>query len=482
MAKEKTPEQKGIADGIPVYCSFEAITPIDRIEPNPRNPNRHSKEQLELMAKIIREQGWRSPITISKRSGFIVRGHGRLEAAKRLGVREVPTDTQDYATEAAELADMVADNRLAELAQNDTKALLEVLEELDAGWFDAELTGYTQADMESLIASVTGAKNQTLQDEDDAPELPVEPKSKVGELYELGRHRLIVGDSTDRKTILRLRGGERAACVFTDPPYGVSYVTQSGKFDMIKNDELTGDDLVKKLLIPAFKNMVAVANDKAAFYIWHASRTRDDFAYALKAAGLIEKQYLIWAKETFVIGRSDYQGSHEPCFYCSQAGHEPIFHGDRAQSTVWRVMISRGGAGATALGQTGLTLIDGTGAKIHITRKAAKGKKIRTIRLTPGVPLEVADEEQNTSVWQVSRETGTVHPTQKPVELCRRALENSTKPGEIVVDLFGGSGSTLIAAEMTGRCGYLCELDPKYADVIIDRFQKFTGKEVRKIE
>ena len=137
-------EQRGSADGIPVYCSFERIAPIESIVPNPRNPNRHGKDQLELMAKIISGQGWRSPITISKRSGFIVRGHGRLEAAKRLGVKEVPIDTQDYATEAEELADMVADNRLAELAQNDTKALLEILEELDTGWIDTDLTGFTQ--------------------------------------------------------------------------------------------------------------------------------------------------------------------------------------------------------------------------------------------------------------------------------------------------------------------------------------------------
>ena len=474
-------EQRGSADGIPVYCSFERIAPIESIVPNPRNPNRHGKDQLELMAKIISGQGWRSPITISKRSGFIVRGHGRLEAAKRLGVKEVPIDTQDYATEAEELADMVADNRLAELAQNDTKALLEILEELDTGWIDTDLTGFTQHEIESLILSVSGGKDQVSKNEDAVPEPPTEPKSKPGELYELGRHRLIVGDSTDKQTIFRLMGGARADCVFTDPPYGVSYVTQSGKFKEIKNDSLTGDALAKKLLIPAFKNMVAVAKDEAAFYVWHASSTRDDFSYALKAAGIAEKQYLIWAKDSFVLGHADYHWAHEPCFYGAKEGKEPEFYGDRTNQTVWRAMLCRPDGSATTLG-SGIILLDGAGAKIFISPKAAKGKKVRTIRLTPGQSLDISHDDPNTSVWQVSRETGTVHPTQKPVELVRRALENSTKPGGTVVDLFGGSGATLIGAEMTGRCAYLCELDPIYADVIINRFQQFTGKEVRKIE
>jgi DNA modification methylase len=477
----KAAEQKGIADGIPVYCSFEKIAQIESIVPNPRNPNRHGKDQLELMAKVIAGQGWRSPITVSRRSGFIVRGHGRLEAAKRLGVKEVPVDTQDYATEAEELADLVADNRLAEMASNDTKALLELLEELDTGWMDVELTGFTQRDIESMILTMTGGKDQVSKNEDEVPDPPKDPTSKPGELYELGRHRLIVGDSTDKATIFKLMGGARADCVFTDPPYGVSYQTQSGKFDKIKNDELTGDSLAKKLLIPAFKNMVAVAKDEAGFYVWHASSTRDDFSYALKAAGISEKRYLIWAKDSFVLGHADYHWAHEPCFYGGKEGHEPAFFGDRTNQTVWRAMLCRPDGAATTLG-SGIVLLDGAGAKIFISPKAAKGKKVRTIRLTPGSQIDISHDDPNTSVWQVSRETGTVHPTQKPVELVRRALENSTEPGGVVVDLFGGSGATLIGAEMTGRCAYLCELDPIYADVINERFKAFTGKEVRKIE
>ena len=465
-------------NGIPVLCTFEKLMPVAAITPNPRNPNRHSKEQLELMAKVIKAQGWRAPITISRRSGFVVRGHGRLEAAKRLGLQVVPVDTQEYETDAAELADLVADNRLAELAQNDTKALLEILEELDTGWMDVELTGFTQHDIEGMILTSTGAKHETNKCEDDVPDLPTEPQSKMGQIYELGRHRLMVGDATDKKMIFELMAGARADCVFTDPPYGVSYQTQSGKFDMIKNDELTGDNLAKKLLIPAFKNMVAVARDTAAFYIWHASTTRDDFSYSLKAAGLRERQYLIWAKDSFVLGRADYHWSHEPCFYAAKADREPDYFGDRTNQTVWNASLHTNDGTATTLG-AGIVLLDGSGAQIFISTKPAKGKKHRTIRLTPGSKIEISHDDPNTSVWQVSRETRTVHPTQKPVELVRRALENSTQPGGIVVDLFGGSGATLIGAEMTGRCAYLMELDPAYADTTIERFKAFTGKEVR---
>ena len=268
--------------------------------------------------------------------------------------------------------------------------------------------------------------------------------------------------------------GEKAAMVHTDPPYGVSYETQSGNFAMIKNDDKTHDELYHKLLLPAFMNYRKHTIEEAAFYIWHASSTRRDFEDAMTAAGLMENQYIIWVKNGITLGRSDYQWAHEPCFYASRAGVSPKFYGDRAQHTVWRVTTRQDGTMMTVLG-SGIVLTDGTGGKLCITDKPPKGKKMRYVRMEEGKPVDLFQEDRMNTVWEVARETNTLHPTQKPVEISIRAIENSSQPGEIVLDFFGGSGSTLIGAEMTGRRCYTTELDPIYCDVIISRYVTQTG-------
>ena len=309
---------------------------------------------------------------------------------------------------------------------------------------------------------------------DEIPGPPQDPRTRPGDLYELGPHRLLCGDATSLEAARFLFGDERAALVFTDPPYGVSYVSPSGNFDMIINDDKTEDDLVNNLLLPALKVAAAVTLPNAAFYIWHASSTREDFSFALKAAGLLERQYIIWAKPGLILGHSDYRWAHEPCFYASKENKVPTFYGDRSQSTVWRATIQTAKKSSAMLG-TGLMLIDGSGGRIYLEPKAPNGHKVRTMRVLPGQSIFISGNDRTDDVWEISRDDTGDHPTQKPVALARRALENSSLPGDIVYDGFLGSGTTLIAAELTGRICYGTELTPGYCDVIIERYCKHTG-------
>lgn len=467
-------EPRAMIGDVPVYCTFDELLATEKVIGNPRNPNSHPDDQVELLAKIISATGWRANITISKLSGYVVKGHGRLAAAIRAGMKQVPVEYQEYASEAEEWADLTADNRLAELAEMNTTMLADLLQEIDTGEFPLELTGYSEDDLQGIIDAMAGEEDAQPNDQDNEHEQPLPPMSKPGDLWILGQHRLICGDATDAKTIERLMDGEKAAMVHTDPPYGVSYETQSGNFGMIKNDDKTHDELFNKLLLPAFNLYRKHTIEKAAFYIWHASSTRRDFEDAMTAAGLMENQYIIWAKNGIALGRADYQWAHEPCFYASRAGISPNFYGDRAQHTVWRVTTRKDGEMMTVLGN-GVVLTDGTGGRLYITDKPPKGKKIRYLRMEEGKPVDLFQEDRMQTVWEVSRETNTLHPTQKPVELAVRAIENSSQPGEIVLDFFGGSGSTLLAAELTGRVCFTTELDPVYCDVIVSRYVTQTG-------
>ena len=476
MSKEyqTSAEARAMIGDIPVFCTFDELLETEKVVGNPRNPNKHPQKQVEMLAKIIKATGWRANITISRLSGYVVKGHGRLEAAIKAGCEKVPVEYQNYTSEAEEWADLTADNRLAELSDMDNTMLADILAEIDTGEFPLELSGYTEEDLEGIIGAIAGEDDAEPNDQDNEHDQPLPPMSKPGDLWLLGPHRLICGDATDAATIDRLMNGEKAAMVHTDPPYGVSYETQSGNFSMIKNDDKTHDDLFYKLLLPAFNNYRKHTIDEAAFYIWHASSTRRDFEDAMTHAGLMENQYLIWVKNGISLGRADYQWAHEPCFYASKAGISPKFYGDRAQHTVWRVTTRQDGSMMTVLG-SGIVLTDGTGGKLCITDKPPKGKKMRYVRMEEGKHLDLFQEDRMQTVWEVARETNTLHPTQKPVEIPVRAIENSSQPGEIVLDFFGGSGSTLLGAELTGRRCFTTELDPIYCDVIVSRYVTQTG-------
>ena len=467
-------EPRTMIGDVPVFCSFDEILDVAKVVGNPRNPNQHPKKQIEMLAGIIKATGWRANITISRLSGYVVKGHGRLAAAIAAGLSKVPVEYQNYTSEAEEWADLTADNRIAELADMSTTMLADLLQEIDTGEFPLELTGYTEEDLGSIIGAIDGDGDAEPNDQDDELEQPLPPMSKLGDLWILGQHRLICGDATDGPTIDRLMDGEKAAMVHTDPPYGVSYKAPSGNFAMIKNDDKTHDDLFYKLLLPAFHNYSKHTIEKAAYYIWYASSTRRDFEDAMTAAGLIENQQIIWVKNGLTLGRANYQWAHEVCFYANRAGVSPNFYGDRTQSTVWRVTTCQDGQMMTVLGN-GIVLTDGTGGKLCITDKPPKGKKMRYVRMEPGKPIDLFQEDRMQTVWEIARETNTLHPTQKPVEIPIRAIENSSQPGEIVLDFFGGSGSTLMGAELTGRRCFSTELDPIYCDVIISRYVTHTG-------
>lgn len=485
MRKENSTEPRAMVDETPVYCTFDELLDIERIVGNPRNPNQHSDGQIELLAKIIQGTGWRANITISRRSGYVVKGHGRLAAAKKAGMSKVPVEYQDYESEAAEYADMVADNRIAELAENNVTMLADLLQEIDTGEFDMDLTGYTEEDLESIIEALAGTDDAEPNDQDNERVQQLPPMTKPGDLWILGEHRLICGDSTDEAIVKRLMNGELAAMVHTDPPYGVSYNGGAGTlqkdgsrkskwesetWDTYKDN----DDFIKRLLIPVFNNLRKYTIPEAGFYIWHPNQNRRAFEDAMTSAGLIERQYLIWYKDKLVLGHCDYQISHEPCFYASKDGETPNFYGDRKQESVLTVTARANGAMETVIGN-GLILTDGKGSKLYITKKQPKGKKVRYVRMEANTPINLYDEDNTSTVWQVDRPNAPLHPTQKPVELPIRAIENSTQPGEIVLDLFGGSGSTLLAAELTGRICYTAEIDPAYCDVIISRYVTETG-------
>lgn len=268
--------------------------------------------------------------------------------------------------------------------------------------------------------------------------------------------------------------------VFTDPPYGVSYKARGGDFEVIEGDDKRDDELYGKLLLPAFKHLAAHAASSAAFYVWHASSTREDFAQALKAAGLVERQYLIWAKIGPVLGHSDYRWQHEPCFYASRDGVKPTFYGDRTHSTVWRAALRTGKDLVYAVSQ-GLLLLDGAGGTMFVKASPPAGKKVRKIRLAPAQVAHLETGGAPGTVWEVGRDGGDYqHPTQKPVELAVRAIENSSKPGEVVVDAFLGSGTTLLGAELRGRRCYGLELDPQYVDVIVRRWEQATGRKAER--
>ena len=408
---------------------------------------------------------------------MIVRGHGRLMAAKRLGMREVPIDFQDYENEADEYADLIADNRLAELAETDNRMLLDLIEVIDHLGGGLTLTAYSEEELTQMINRMAGADDFVGEGEDDIPPpAEGEPITQPGDLWTLGPHRLLCGDATSARDVGIVMHGEQAAMIFTDPPYGVSYVSISGKFEMISGDDKTHDELIVKTLLPAFKLMVQHSTERAGFYIWHASATRREYEFAMVAAGLREIHCLIWVKPNATLSWQHWRNQTEPVFYAAKQGHKPEFYGDRTGTDAWYVTRAEKNDLAINLGR-GITVLDGTGAKLVLTPNVPKNKKMRYIRLTSKDQiLHISSTSEQADVWEVAIDTGYEHPNQKPVELARRAIESSSLPGQVVLDLFLGSGTTLIGAEKTKRICYGTELDPAYCDLTVRRWERFTGR------
>lgn len=452
--------------------------PLAKIKAAPYNPRRDlqpTDREYQSLRRSIQEFGAVEPLIINKRTGHLVGGHQRLQILKDLGHKEAPVVEVDLDPR-REKALNVALNKIT--GRWDKRKLKDVLLDIDSGDLDLEMTGFDEKDLEDLVNELDA---QEAGDDDRIPATRKKPTTKPGDLWELGPHRVLCGDATAPDQVRRLMAGALASLVFTDPPYGVDYRSRSETQDFgpIMGDEKRNDDLLRKLLVPAFKNAASAAEDAAAFYIWHASTTREDFAAALKAVGLEERQYLIWAKNNFVMGHADYHWAHEPCFYASKAGQRPAFHGDRTHQTVWTATAGSSTQGKKALMTNvanGLLLVDGHGGQLYLQARAPKGKKLRKIRVEPESPVVLHHDDARQTVWTVAKDGKVDHPTQKPVELAVRALENSSMPDQIVLDLFLGSGCTLIGAERTGRRCFGMELDPVYVDQVVDRWQALTGK------
>ena len=270
---------------INVHCAYDEMADITTLVPNPRNPTTHPKKQIELLAKIIKKQGWRAPITVSNRSGFVVRGHGRLLAAQLLGVSQVPVDRQDYATEAEEWADLIADNRIAELAEIDDDMLASLLAEINVGDFDTDLTGFSEKQIDNLLADFNMA--EVKEDNFDPAAAAADIKeliTKLGDIWQLGRHRLMCGDATVIGDVEKLMDGSLADMIFTDPPYNVAYEGGTADKLTIQNDNMSAERF-NQFLRDAFASMFAVTKSGGAIYVCHADSEGSNFRGALRDAG-----------------------------------------------------------------------------------------------------------------------------------------------------------------------------------------------------
>ena len=385
---------------------------IEKLVPYARNARTHSDEQVGQIAASIKEWGWTTPILVDE-DGSIIAGHGRTLAAQRLQITEVPVMVAKGWSDAKKRAYVLADNKLAMNAGWDNEMLALELGEIGDLGFDLDLTGFTADE----IAALTPEHIEPgLTDEDEVPELPEQPVTVLGDVWVLGKHRLMCGDSTSIDAVDKLMDGQKADMVFTDPPYGVAYEGghNTKKRTQIKNDALEGENLTG-LFYGALSVAHIVTHEHAAFYVWYASGKSVETFAALSDLPLKLRAIIQWYKVRSGLGAfmSQYIPNCEPCIYAHKDGSSPQWFGPTDEKTVW----------------------------------------------------ELKKEQRN-----------DFHPTQKPIELPERAINNSSKKGQIILDLFGGSGSTLIAAEKTSRQARLMELDPKYVDVIINRWQDFTGK------
>jgi DNA modification methylase len=387
--------------------------PTDKLIPYARNARTHSDAQIAQIAASIVEFGWTNPI-LAGSDGVIVAGHGRLAAAQKLGLLSVPVVVLDHLTPTQRRALVIADNRIAENAEWDEAMLRVELADLQDEGFDLDLTGF---DADALAELMAGDEQDFdgQCDEDAVPEVGETPISRPGDIWILGKHRLLCGDATVAASYDTLLEGEAADMVFTDPPYNVNYANSAkdklrGKDRAILNDNL--GEAFYDFLLAALTPILA--HCRGAVYVAMSSSELDVLQAAFRAAGGKWSTFIIWAKHTFTLGRADYQRQYEPILYGWPEGSERHWCGDRDQSDVWSI------------------------------KKPQKND---------------------------------LHPTMKPVELVERALRNSSRPGDVVLDPFGGSGTTLIAAEKSGRVARLMELDPKYVDVIVRRWEEFTGKQ-----
>lgn len=422
MTEYKTEaEPKGYADGVPVFCAHDAIVDAAKLVPNPKNPNTHPDAQIQALGRIIRQTGWRQPITVSKLSGFIVKGHGRLSAALLEGLKEVPVDYQNYTNAAEEYADLVADNRIAELAEIDQKLLADIFADIDTGEIPMELTGYTEDEVESLVTALSEALHNDLTEPDDIPDIP-EPERVItqrGDLWILGRHRVVCGDATNEKDRELLLDGAQPEILLTDPPYcsggfqesgkvtgSIGSKQQDGKGGTIQ-PTISSDNLSTRGYQVLMKAVLGAVDVKVA-YIFTDWRMWVYLFDLVEGSGLGVRNMIVWNKKSPGMGNG-WRAQHELVMFAHRTKPKWDNHKDYG------------------------------------------------------------------NVLEATRSGNELHPTQKPVEILEKLLDN-TEWAEGVLDTFGGSGTTLIAAESAGQPSFIMEMEPGFVDVIVRRYIKTTGK------
>lgn len=384
---------------------FEKVN-IDRLVPYARNARTHSKEQILQLRASLREFGFVNPVIVDKKLNVIA-GHGRIIAAREEGINEVPCVFAEHLTEAQKRAYIIADNRLALNSGWDVEMLSVELADLQGADFDISLLGFDDAEINKLLGGIADVKDD---DFDVAAELKNPAISKLGDLWVLGKHRLVCGDSTKAETFELLMDGKQANLTVTDPPYNVNYEGAAGK---IKNDNMTDDNFYRFLLDAFVLTEKAMARD-ASIYVFHADTEGLNFRRAFSDAGFYQSGTCIWKKQSLVLGRSPYQWQHEPILFGWKKAGKHAWYTDRKQTTIWE--------------------------------------------------------------FEKPKKNGE-HPTMKPVPLIAYPIANSSMTGCIVLDPFGGSGSTLIACEQTDRVCYTVELDEKFCDVIVKRYIEHVGSE-----
>jgi DNA modification methylase len=421
------------------------VIPVSELIPYALNSRTHSDAQVAQIASSIREFGFTNPLLVDE-SNNLIAGHGRLLAARKLGLDAVPAVVVTGLDDRRRRALIIADNKLALNAGWDEEALRVELEDL-AGDFGA-LMGF---DEDELIDILSGSAKDDNADPDNVPEIEGPFISKPGDVWALGPHRLVCGDSTSVDSVRLLMGDTFADACWTDPPYNVNYQSSAGS---IKNDNMS-DGNFYQFLNDAFVCAFAFIKPGSAVYVAHADTEGLNFRAAFKSAGFKLSGCLIWAKNSLVLGRSDYQWSHEPILYGWKPGASHRWYGGRKQTTV------------KSYDSSVFTILEDGRVQVRIGADSI---------ILSGSDLK-AEAVESTVIKCEKPKSSAEHPTMKPTELICNMLKNSTRSGDLVLDLFGGSGSTLIACEMLGRQARLMELDPKYCDVIVKRWQDFTGKD-----
>jgi DNA modification methylase len=423
----------------------------ERLVPYARNARTHPDWQIAQIAASIAEFGFVNPILVGG-DGVIIAGHGRLLAAQQLGLAEVPVIELGHLSEIQRRALVIADNKIAENAGWDEDLLRTELAALQTDGFDLDVVGFSEAELDELLAGIdadTGLP-AALGDPNFVPDALQTPVCRSGDLWILDGHRVLCGDATLEADAQRVCDGMVDAC-WTDPPYNVDYEGSAGK---IANDNMGAAEF-RRFLLSAFSAVHKVIKAGGPIYVAHADAEWQSFRGAFRDAGFKLSSCLIWVKPSLVLGRSDYQYRHEPILYGWKPGAAHKWFGGRANTTVFE-----------AAGEKLRVMPNGT-LQVDI------GDQTVVIR-GEGLELEALEG----SVLRFDKPARSAeHPTMKPVELIGRMLENSTRAGAAVYDPFGGSGSTLIACHQAGRKARLLELDPRFVDVIVDRWQRFTSRQ-----